>query len=249
MKSMKKTVSLFLTLAMLLGLATAAAETELPEIPVFQGVLNVRPIRTEEEAIEYAKEIWALDFLGMDFPIDCYEADHYEEDIWVVYALDGPEDGDYCYGDVMFDLDGNVVCVENASSGVFEVLNEAWALEGEDWEDGEEFQENDEEDDAWADWRTQLDKALQYPFLEAVCPRVYEEYTALYPVWELNNDTLTHYYGTFTDSYDSTLVFDVDYSECYHDGTWCIQFAIQTSPVIRIVFFDIYTDAEESGNG
>ena len=243
---MRKMIVWILALAMLAGARTAAAESrQPPEIPDFQGTLNVRPIRTEEEAIAYAKEIWALDYLGMDFPIACYEADRYEENSWVVYAKDGPEDGDYCFGDVIFETDGSVVRVENASSGIFEIMNEAWSME----KDEDALIVVPEDDDTWAEWRSTLDQKLEYPFLKVVCPRVYEEYTALYPIWEVNNDTLTHYFDTLVDSYDDTLVFDINYSEHYHDETWCIQYAVQTSPVIRIVYFDIYTDAEEGGNG
>ena len=244
--NMKKGIAWVLGMILLLSFGAAAAESIPPIVPVFEGTLNVRPIETEEEAIAYAKEIWALDYLGMDFEISYYEADHYEEDCWVVYAMDGPDDGDYCYGDVMFDLDGNVVRVENASSGVFEVLNEAG---GE-----EEMQANEdicpvEDPDTWSDWRTLLDKELEYPFLETVCPGVYEEYVALYPLDEVNNDTLTHYNGTAVDSYDNANQFNVNYSESYRDGTWRIQVVVQISPVIRIVYFDVYVDAEEGGNG
>ena len=245
MRNMKRTVAWILGLVMLLGLGTAAAESKMPEIPTFQDVLNVRPIGSEEEAIAYAKEIWALDYLGMDFDIAWYEADRYEEDCWVVYAMDGSDDEAYCYGDVMFDLNGNVVRVENTSSGVFEVLIEA---------ESNEMDENQEivvpeDDDAWAEWRTMLDKKLEFPFLETANPDIYAEYVSLYPTDEVNHDTLTHYYDTYTDSYDETLVFNLNYSEYYRDETWRIKYAVQISPVIRIVYFDVYTDAEEGGNG
>ena len=224
----------------------AAAEGALPEIPAFQGALNVRPIASEEEAIAYAKEIWALDYLGMDFPIEYYEAERPEQDCWVVYAKDGPDEGDYCYGDVMFDLEGNVIVVENASSGAIEVINEAAGGETNE----SEAAVSPEDDDARAEWREMLDRKLMYPFLAEVCPRVYEEYTALRPIREGTSDEfLTHYDSTYVDSYDNTRVFDLNYSEAYQDDTWRIRIIVQTSPVIRIVCFDAYTDAEEGGNG
>ena len=37
--------------------------------------------------------------------------------------------------------------------------------------------------------------------------------------------------------------------EYYENETYRIKIAVQTSPVVRIVFFDVYTDAEEGGNG
>ena len=125
----KKIVAWMLGLTMLLLFCAAAAESGLPEIPAFAGKLNVRPIATEEEAIEYAKEIWALDYLGMDFPISFYKVSQYEPNVWTVYAKDGPDDGDYCYGDVLFDLDGNVIRVENASSG-FCIFSYTYDLSG-----------------------------------------------------------------------------------------------------------------------
>ena len=245
MKKMKRIAAWMLGLTMLLLFCTAAAESGLPEIPAFAGKLNVRPIATEEEAIEYAKEIWALDYLGMDFPISFYKVSQYEPDVWTVYAKDGPDDGDYCYGDVLFDLDGNVIRVENASSGFFEVAIEEETLEtGENTE--AEIPENADEQAAWHD---DLDRKLEFPFLAAVCPSIYEEYTALYPVGEGDNEFLTYYYDTYVDSYNHQNVFDVDYSERYRDGTWRIHFGVQTSPVIRIVYFDVYGDPEEGGNG
>lgn len=244
---MKRIVVWILALGMLLSLGAAGAESALPEIPDFQGALNVRPIVTEEEAIAYAKEIWALDYLGFDFPVEYYEADRFEQDCWAVYAKDGPDEGDYCFGDVMFDIDGNVVLIENASSGVFEVINEAESTEETALPEEER---TPEEEDALAEWRSMLDRKIEYPFLEKTCPRVYEEYTALYPVREgTNTEFLTHYYGTYTDSYDNANVFILNYSESFQDGTWRVAYAIQVSPVIRIVYFDVYTDAEIGGNG
>ena len=91
---MRKMIVWILALAMLAGARTAAAESrQPPDIPDFRDTRTVRPVRTEEEAIAYAKEIWALDYLGMDFPIACYEADRYEENSWVVYAKDGTASG------------------------------------------------------------------------------------------------------------------------------------------------------------
>lgn len=242
---MKKIVAWMLGLMMLLGIGAAAAEGALPEIPVFQGKLNVRPITTEEEAIAYAKEIWALDYLGMDFEISYYKAERPEQDCWVVYAKDGPDDEDYCYGDVAFDTDGNVITVENASSGVYEVMNETME---EDLAANEDIDPSVDED-TWVEWRDMIDGRLEYPFLEAVCPRVYEEYVALYPKEEINNDTLTHYNGTYVDSVNNENRFNLNYSESYQDGMWRIRIVVQISPVIRIVDFEVYTDAEEGGNG
>ena len=65
MRKMKKVILWMVGLALLVSCG-AAAESARPEIPVFSGVLNTRPIETEEEAIAYAEEFWALDYVGMD---------------------------------------------------------------------------------------------------------------------------------------------------------------------------------------
>jgi len=255
MKNMKKVFAWMLALVMLLGVGAAAAELPvIPEegtaeavltpIPSFEGTLNVRPVKTAEEAVEYAKEIFALDYLGFDFDIAYFKAEPWEEGTWIVYAKDGDEDGDYCYGDVAFDFNGNVILYENAASGFFEVANE---YVGDDEDSGSHDVPGDE--DALVAWREELDRKVEYPFLAEVCPQVYEEYTLLYPVNEGNNEFLTHYYDTYTDSYDNKNVFDLNYSEAFAEMTWRIKFGVQTSPMVRIVYFDAYTDAEEGGNG
>ena len=247
MKRFGRILAWILALVMLSGMG-AAAESALPEIPGYSGELKVRPIRTETEAVEYAKEIWALDCLGMNFPISTYEVSTYDDDVWVVYAKDGPDDEDYCYGDVMFDMDGNVLRIENASSGAIEVLNEAMA-ESEDDMFGIDEDDNPENDEQEAAWREERDRSLETPFLAGVCPLVYREYIGLYPGMEDGSDTLTHFLGTYTDSYDSKNVFQRDFSETYRDENYSIEYIIQISPVVRIVYFDVYADPGEGGNG
>ena len=219
MRNMRKGIALILALVQVLSFSITLAEGTAPDIPGFHGTLNVRPIGSEEEAIAYAREIWAMDYLGMDFAIAYYDADRFEEDFWIV---------------------------ENASSGVFEVINEAENDETD--ENGKE--EGPYDSDAWAEWRDMLDRKVMYPFLEEANPVLYQEYAALYPMGENSiNDFLGRYERTFVDSYDSRNVFDLYYSQSYRDETWCIRIVVQTSPVIRIVEFDIYADAEEGGNG
>lgn len=247
MKHTMKMTAWILGLILVLGMGIAAAESTLPVIPAFEGTLNVRPIQSEEDAAAYAKEIWALDYLGMDFPIAYYKAEASpEEGTWTVYAMDGEGDEAYCYGCVRFDREGNVILVENTSSGVIEVLIEAETAEEDE---SAETAISEENEDAEVAWREDLDRKVEYPFLAEVCPRVYQDYTLLYPIQEGNNEFLTHYYDTYTDSYDNTRVFDLNYSEYYENETYRIKIAVQTSPVVRIVFFDVYTDAEEGGNG
>ena len=247
MRNMKKIVAWILGLVMLLGLGLAAAETTntLPEIPTFEGTLNVRPIGSEAEAIEYAKEFWALDYMGMDLSDAIFVAEPWEEGTWIVYAMDSADEGAYCFGDVAFDFNGNVILAENASSGVFEVLNESG--ESEASMDAEILFSATEDD--MVTWRENLDRKVQYPFLAEVNPQLYEEYTGLYPIEEGNNEFLTHYNNTFVDSYDNSNIFDLNYSEQFMEETFCIKYVIQTSPVVRVVYFDAYTDAEEGGNG
>ena len=244
MRKMRKIGAWMLGLIMLLGIGAACANT-LPAIPAFESTLNVRPIATAEEAVEYAKEIWALDFLGEDVSGMYFEAEPWEEGTWIVYVKDGPNDDDYCTGDVAFDFNGNVILFENASSGIFEVLNESG--ESEESMDAELLFAATE--DEMVSFREELDRKIEYPFLAEVNPQLYEEYTGLYPISEGNNEFLTHYYDTYVDSVESANIFDLTYSEYFMDETFRIKFAVQTSPVVRIVYYDAYTDAEEGGNG
>lgn len=242
---MKKIVAWILGLVMLLCIGAAAGEGAVPEIPAFEGTLNVRPIGSAEEAVEYAKEFWALDFVGMDLADAYYTAEPWEEGTWIVYVKEGPSDEDYCYGDVAFDFNGNVILVENASSGVFEVLNEAG--ESEASMDAELLFSVSEDD--MVSFRENLDRKVQYPFLAEVNPDLYSDYVLQYPIEEGNNEFLTHYYDTYVDSYDSTIIYDLNYSEHFMEETFRIKYVVQISPVVRIVYFDAYVDAEEGGNG
>ena len=218
----------------------------LPEIPVFSGSPEIRPIHSEDEAIASAKEIWALDCVNLDFPVESWKAVLLEDGSWTVYAKDGPEDGDYCFGYVMFEPDGSLAQLENASSGFFELASEGGLYEK--CESGLcPFPDSPEEEVVWRD---DLDARILFPFLAAVNPELYEEYLAEHPIVPGTDDErLTGYNNTFVDSYDSSLVFDLYYSTPYRNATWRIAFGVQTSPVLRIVYFNIYTDPEEGGSG
>ena len=241
MRNVKKTVAWILGLVMLLSLGAAAAESALPEIPAFTGTLNVRPVATAEEAVEYAKEFWALDFVGMDMTGAAYEAQAWQDDGWLVTAVVGDASLD-----VAFDWDGNVVYMENILSGWTDIGGGMGGAE-----EGEAFAGSDETDeDAAVAWRELLDRKVEYPFLAEVNPAVYEEYTGLYPIQEGNNEYLTHYYDSYSGAWtDGQVSFDLNYSEYYRDESFRIKIGVQTEPVLRIVFFDVYCDAEEGGNG
>ena len=249
MRNMKKLVAWILGLVMLLSLGAAAGEA-LPEIPSFESTLNVRPVETAEEAVEYAKEFWALDFVGMDATNASFEVMAWQDDCWLVSGyIEG-----FGSMDVAFDRDGNVIFMENIGSGWTDA--EGYFFGSDEAED--EYDEGDEADgepapeepdpleDAAVAWREMLDRKVEYPFLSEVNPAVYDEYTALYPLEEENNEYLTHYYDTITAG-DAT--YDLNYSEYYRNEDFRIKFAVQTRPVLRIVFFDVYCDAEEGGNG
>ena len=225
---------------------TPGKSAALTEIPDFTGTLDVRPAGTEADAVAYAQEVWALDYLGMDFPVSYWQAVQME-DAWIVYAKDGPDDGDYCYGDVMFDFDGNVIMVENAASGVYEVMSEGGLYE--QYESGA-LPIPDGPDEEAAAWRRELDRKVARPFFAAVCPEICAEYTSLYPaVPGTDAEFLTRYENTYIDSCNSANVFDLYYSGRYRDESFCIRIMVQTGPVLRIVDFDVYADAEEIGQG
>ena len=242
---MKKLVCWMLAAMMLLGIGAAIGEDAAPEIPVFEGTLDVRPITSEEEAIAYAKEILALDYVG----VDAADAEYTVSEFW---------QGENCYqvdvnlggkGNMVlaFDPEGNVVYLDNSTCG-FTYLAEAAAYEEE-----EEAPEMTEEEEADAvSLRENLDRLVEYPFLSEVNPAVFEKYIAEYPIQEGNNEFLTHYYDTYADKdnvFGENAVFDLNYSEAYDGMTYRIKIGIQTSPVIRIVYFDVFCNPEEGGNG
>ena len=99
MRNMKKIIAWMLGLIMLLGLGAAAGESALPEIPEFQGTLDTRPIASEEEAIAYAKEILALDFIGVDAAGTDYNVDAERGRLQIL------ADGAIAAGDVQVDYE------------------------------------------------------------------------------------------------------------------------------------------------
>lgn len=233
---MKKTIAWILGLIMLLGLGMAAGESALPEIPAFEGTLNVRPVTTAEEAVAYAREFWALDYLGMDMTDAAYECVDQGDDLWHVQARVGEE-----LLELTFDRDGNVLRAENIGSGWTDI---APALEA-----GEQPvpETSEEEELAAVNWRETLDRMVEYPFLSEVNPAVYEQYTTQYPINEGSNEYLAHYSGTYNAG--DGKEFDLNYSEVYGEGSFRIKIGVQTRPVLRIVFFDAQCEAEEGGNG
>ena len=244
MRKMKKIVAWILGLVMLAGIGLAAGESALPEIPSFQGTLEVRPIATEEEAIAYAKEILALDYIG----VNAEGASFTVSEFWNgegCYQVDVNLNGN---GNLVlaFDPEGNVIYLENSASGFYYLVEAAEAEEA-----ANEERDDDDDTDEVA-WRENLDRMVQYPFLAEVNPVIYEKYIAEYPLEEGNNEFLTHYYGTYEDGdnvFGDFAVFDLDYSETYMDGAFRIKIGVQTEPVVRIVFFDVFCDPEEGGNG
>ena len=248
MRNMKKIVAWILGLVMLLGIGAAAGESALQEIPDFQGTLNTRPIATEEEAIAYAQEILSLDYIGVDLA----GAEYTVSEFW---------NGEGCFqvdvnlggnGNVMvaFDPEGNVVYYENAACGFYYLVEAAEAEEEGEEAGGEGL--SDEEEEAVVTWREELGRKTEYPFLAEVNPLLYETYIGEYPLDEGDNEFLTGYYGTYADEdniFGDFAVFDLDYSKPYGDHTCRIKIGVQTEPVVRIVFFDVFCSAEEGGNG
>ena len=234
MKKMKRIPAWILALAMALCFAAASGESALPEIPEFSGSLEHRLIGSDAEAIEFAQEFWALDYAGTDASDAVWETDDWGDTFWHVYASLGNRNLA-----LTFDEDGNVLFLENVLSGWSDICHV--------FDDGaeEDIYPEDDSDEAAA-WRDTLDRKLMYPFLQAVNPALYEEYIALYPLDEPVNETLTHYYGTWVEGESS---YDLYYSESYSEDQFRIKIGVQTKPVIRIVYFDIFCDALEGGNG
>lgn len=237
---MKKALALMLSLCFLSVLLPACAEGGLPEIPDFAGQLETRYIASEEEAIAYAKEVWALDYLGMDLSGLEFRVDDWGDNLWHVLArLDGES------LELAFEGDGQVTFVNNMVSGWYAV---APALEEADPEDLPPETAADE--NALTAWRKEMDRKLLYPFLETVNPLLYDEYTSLWPVEPgTPGECLAHFNGSVSDDYYGPVTFELHYSETYMDERFRIKIGVQTFPVIRIVYFDVFCDPEEGGNG
>ena len=237
---MKKAFALVLSLCFLFMLLPACAEGALPEIPACSGRLDTRYIATGEEAVAYAKEVWALDYLGTDLTKAEFRVDDWGDNIWHVLAY-----LDETYLELAFEGDGQVTYINNLDSGWFAV---APALEEADPEDLPP--EDSENEEALTKWRKDLDRKMLYPFLETVNPLLYDEYTSLWPVEPGSaGEFLTHFNGAVSDDYYGPVTFELHYSEYYMDEKYRIKIGVQTFPVIRIVYFDVFCDAEEGGNG
>ena len=240
MRLMKKVAAWILALMLLQGLGVAAGEVELPEIPVFEGTLDVRAIGTSEEAIAYAREICALDYLGLAAAgTDC-EVYDWGDDVWHILIHCGEE-----YVELAFDKGGNLVYLDNIGSG-WSAVSPALDDEAEDGVD-----ESEEEAEKAVEWRKELDRRLEFPFLVHVNPMVFQEYLEQHPIIAgSSSEFLTHYNGTVTDTWNNVdVAFNLHYSESYRDASVRIKLGVQTAPVVRIVYFEAFCDAEEGGNG
>lgn len=237
MSQTKRITAWILGLVMLAACGAAAGEGALPEIPAFRGTLDVRYISTEEEAIAYAKEIWALDYLGLDLSGAEFQVDDWGDSLWHVLAHSG--DG---YLEMGFDREGGLVSLDNIECG--------WSDAAPALEAGELDPAAQRDDDEAVAWRHELDGQLMYPFLKAVNPLVCDEYTVLHTAKGTNDNLLTHYNGTAREARaGGDAAFELYYSESYRDAKYRVKIGVQTEPVVRIVYFDVFCDANEGGNG
>ena len=226
MKAFAKMLALIL--ALLLAAGAAAAESALPEIPVFASELETRMIETEEDAVAYAQEFWSLDFMGADFTGGEWLAEEMEEDEeWFVTAI-----GDECVLELVFGRDGGIHYADDNRSG--------WDMA--ESVDPEEVPDTDED----IEWRTRLTELAEVPFLRMVNPSVYEDYCRDHPDYAEGDDQLTGFGDLLRNGENE---FIVNYSDTYQDGSFRMRFVIQVSPVIRIVDFNAFCDPLEGGNG
>ncbi len=226
--------AMILALVMLLCCGTAAAEGQ---VPVHSSTLDIREIRTSEEAQAYAKEIWQMDYLGVN--VSEIPAEHWlvvdggwDEGFWSV-ILERTE-GDL---EVTFDTAGCVIYLSNVEG--------SWIGLTEDEFFNPESEGEDEDEDADVEFRNQLDLNLEHPFLVTVNPSLFDAYMELYPTG-VNHDFLTHYNGTWKDGEDA---WNLNYTESYNGDEYRMKFIVQISPVIRIVYFDTQCSVFEGGNG
>ena len=227
---MNRIIAMILTMVMLLCCG-AAAEGEVPE---FSSALNVREIRTTEDAQAYAKEIGQLDYLGTDVS-EIPETDWlvveggWDEGFWSV-ILERSE-GDL---EISFETDGSLTYLSNLEGGWFGRTEDDF-LENGDPEDGEQEVE----------FRNRLDLNLEQPFLAAVNPETFRAYKEFYPTG-ISHEFLTHYNGTWKDGENA---WNLNYSEVYNGDEYRMKIIVQVEPVIRIVYFDAFCSVYEGGNG
>ena len=233
----KRLAALLLTAAMLLCLSASAEEPPV-EVPVFTSSFRVRETGSPEEAIARAKEFWQMDFMGEDvsaLPDSAWSVSTTKEEGYWHVTAEKP-DGTL---ELQIEPDGTVSYAANmAGSWTGAAVEDFVCPEGG---------EPPEKEQADLLMRMQIDERCEFPFLAAVCPGVYREYTAARP----GDTDLTHYEGSF---HGSDGDYNLDYSEAYASEALgsqsCrIKLVVQYRPVVRIVFFDPWCSTEEGGNG
>ena len=206
----------------------AIEEMNIPEVPEYTGKLESRAIAGEEEAIAYAKEIWALDYLQAG-DLSRAEWEVLEEgDTYSVAAL---LPGEAQTMKVLFRKDGTVLRVSNGVSG---------------WEDARTISPDAYATDGHDRWREVLSIRVMEGFAEAVNEGSTDAYHAMNPADYSNGVYFTGYDSVLAEGNNLYMNFYTDPNE---ERTARTRFMVQVLPVTRIVLFDTLVPVEEGGNG
>lgn len=207
-------------------------DADVPGVPEFHDAAAPREITTDEEAAAYAKEIWAMDYMGAGdlsgFEWIVRPGDDGHITVWAYDPADVPSN--YYYLET--DKTGWIYSLRNAASGV---------------EQAKEFWNDGMDGDAWDDLRIKL-ILTSLDFAERLNPGNAEKIAGI----RANNDPEG---GRYNPGYGGSLVsgenvFMAFYSDPLDpERTERTKFVYQIAPVVRVVVYDETIDPQEGGNG
>ena len=197
------------------------------------GHLTTKNIETSLEAVAFAEEFWAKEFVGsLDITDNAQRVTFMEESsAWQVETEIGGENEPILT--LIVGKDGWVREFINNESGVNEAVETSWNLVmGEDDDEAIEYRG---ELFGWAiDQLNQVDEGLT------------GEYGSL--LQEISGDGMTLLYAGTLQNEDGN-VFVTGFSEPDEEKTHRLKFIIQIQPVRRVVYYNEWNDPTEGGNG
>ena len=199
-----------------------------PEVPKFRSKLTHRTIAGAEDAVAYAKEMWAMDaFQTEDFSAYVWAAESTEDGEYLVRGW--PADDETRCLEAEIGADGEVYRLKNTVSDV------DWAqLIFDEWTETDEF----------VDFRGTLTIQLMI-FMENLNPGSPIEFIPT--GWNADKGIYPFGYDS-SEGYEDQLYMTF-YSDAEETWTWRAKFVMQLTPVVRVVEFSERTDVEEGGNG
>ena len=229
---MKKIISLFVCCMLLTALLPACAEEAavMTEVPAYSSALAHRALPDAEAAVAYAKEIWAMDYLAAgDLSGAAWSARLTDAGHWLVTAAVGGN-ASALYLDMTGE--GRVCALMNRLSG---------------WNAAEDLTDvyDPDREAALTGWREQI-SFMTERFAETLNPGDTDAYRAAHPDGHATGNSYTFYHCMMRCGDEEFLC---SYTELLPLSGTKNKYIIQTAPVVRVVYFDSYTDAAEGGNG